>query len=178
MGLIDSTSRIERAILSEKQARKQEQEERRKEREELRKDKLEVQLAKKTARDYLRRAFDCTFARNGTPIYQVFQTLEARDIVLKQVAKQHGTLAGELAVDMYDVELQKVYKLYLADEKANGIQHTTPEEKIINRINAIKTIYNIIKYIIYGLLLLLFSPVILARLICGDPSKPKRRRSH
>ena len=32
MGLIDSTNRIERAILSDKQARKQEQEQRRKER--------------------------------------------------------------------------------------------------------------------------------------------------
>ena len=178
MGLIDSTNRIERAILSEKQARKQEQEERRKEREELRKDKLEVQLAKKTAKDYLNRAFNYTFARNGTPIYQAFQTIEARDIVLKETAKQHGTLVAELAIDMYDTELQKVYKMYLADEKAKGIKHTTPEEKIINHINTIKTLYNIIKYTTYGLLLLVLSPVILARLICGDPSKSKRRRSH
>lgn len=178
MGLIDSTNRIERAILSEKQARKQEQEERRKEREELRKDKLEVQLAKKTAKDYLHRAFNYTFARNGTPIYQTFQTIEVRDIVLKETAKQHGTLVAELAIDMYDTELQKVYKMYLADEKAKGIKHTTPEEKIINRINTIKTIFNIIKYTTYGLLLLILSPVILARLICGDVSKPKRRRSH
>lgn len=178
MGLIDSTNRIERAILSDKQARKQEQEERRKEREELRRDKAEIQLAKQTARDYLHRAFDYTFARNGTPIHQAFQTIEGRNAVLKQVAKQYGTLAGELAIDMYDAELQKVYKMYLADEKAKGIKHITPEEKIINRINTIKTIYNIIKYIVYGSLLLAFSPVILARLICGDPSKPKRRRSH
>lgn len=178
MGLIDSTNRIERAILSEKQARKQEQEERRKEREELRKDKLEVQLAKKTAKDYLHRAFDYTFARNGTPIYQTFQTIEARDIVLKQTAKQHGTLVAELAIDMYDTELQKVYKMYLADEKAKGIKHKTPEEKIIDKINTIRTIWNILKIIVYGSLLLIFSPVILARLICGDVSKPKRRRSH
>ena len=178
MGLIDSTNRIERAILSEKQARKQEQEQRRKEREELRKDKLEVQTAKKTSRENLHEVFDYIFAKNGTPIYQAFQTLEVRNETLKYIAKQHGTLVAELAVDMYDTELQKVYKMYLADEKAKGIKHITPEEKIINRINTIKTIYNIIKYIVYGSLLLAFSPVILARLICGDPSKPKRRRSH
>jgi len=178
MGLIDSTNRIERAILSEKQARKQEQEERRKEREELRRDKAEIQAAKKTAREYLNEIFNYSFERNGTPIYQAFQTLEGRNVVLKQVATQYGTLVGELAIDMYDSELQKVYKMYLADEKAKGIKHITPEEKIINRINTIKTIYNIIKYIAYGSILLLFSPVILARLICGDPSKSKRRRSH
>lgn len=178
MGLIDSTNRIERAILSEKQARKQEQEERRKEREELRKDKLEIQTAKKTAQEKLHEIFDYIFSRSGTPIYQAFQTLEVRNETLKYIAKQHGTLVGELAVDMYDLELQKVYKMYLADEKAKGIKHTTPEERIINRIDTIKTIYNIIKYIVYGSLLLIFSPVILARLICGDPSKSKRRRSH
>lgn len=178
MGLIDSTNRIERAILSDKQARKREQEERRKEREELRKDKAEIQLAKQTARDYLHRAFDYTFALNGTPIYQVFQTIEGRNIVLKQVAKQHGTLVGELAVDMYDVELQKVYKLYLADEKVKGIKHSTPEEKIIDKINIFRTIWRILKVVVYSSLLLILSPVILVRLISGDPSKPKRRRSH
>lgn len=178
MGLIDSTNRIERAILSDKQARKQEQEERRKEREELRRDKLEVQTAKKTAREYLNEIFNYSFERNGTPIRQAFQTLEIRNVVLKQVAKQYGTLVAELAIDMYDTELQKVYKLYLADEKAKGIKHKTPEEKIIDKINVARTVWHILKVIVYGSLLLAFSPVILARLICGDPSKPKRRRSH
>ena len=178
MGLIDTTNRIERAILSDKQARRQEQEERRKEREELRKDKLEVQIAKKTAREYLHEIFDYTFSRRGTPIYQAFQTLELRNKVLKTVAQQHGTLVGELAIDMYNTELQKVYKLYLSDEKAKGIKHKTPEENLIDKINIARNIWHILKTIVYGLLLLIFSPVILARLICGDPSKPKRRRSH
>ena len=178
MGLIDSTNRIERAILSDKQARKREQEERRKEREELRKDKIEVQMAKKTVGEYLYQIFSYSFERNGTPIHKAFQTLEIRNIVLKQVAKQHGTLAGELAIDLYDTELQKVYKLYLADEKVKGIKHKTPEEKLIDKINIVRAIWHILKFIVYGFLLLIFSPVILARLICGDPSKPKRRRSH
>lgn len=178
MGLIDSTNRIERAILSDKQARKREQEERKKEREELRKDKLEVQLAKKTAEEYLNQVFDYSFKRNGTPIYQAFQTLEVRNTVLKTIANQHGSLVTELAIDLYDKELQKVYKLYLADEKAKGIKHKTSEEKIIDKINIVRTIWRILKTIVYGSLLLIFSPVILARLICGDPSKPKRRRSH
>lgn len=178
MGLIDSTNRIERAILSDKQARKREQEERRKEREELRKDKLEVQLAKKTAEEYLNQVFSYSFKRNGTPIYQAFQTLEVRNTVLKTVANQHGALVTELAIDLYDKELQKVYKLYLADEKAKGIKHKTPEEKIINKINIVRAIWRILKTIVYSSLLLIFSPVILSRLICGDPSKPKRRRSH
>lgn len=178
MGLIDSTNRIERAILSDKQARKREHEERRKEREELRKDKLEVQLAKETAKEYLYQIFDYSFERNGTPIYQAFQTLEVRNMVLKQVTKQHGALVGELAIDMYDTELQKVYKLYLADEKARGIKHKTPEEKLIDKINIVRAIWRILKFIVYSFLLLILLPVILARLICGDPSKPKRRRSH
>lgn len=178
MGLIDSTNRIERAILSDKQARKQEQEERRKEREELRKDKLEVQTAKKTAAEYLNEMFIYMFERNGTPIYKAFQTLEVRNTVLKTVAKQHGTLVAELAIDLYDKELQKVYKLYLADEKVKGIKHKTPEEKLIDKINIVRTIWHILKVIVYGSLLLIFSPVILARLICGDVSKPKKRRSH
>lgn len=178
MGLIDSTNRIERAILSDKQARKQEQEERRKEREELRKDKLEVQTAKKTAREGLHEVFDYIFAKSGTPIYQAFQTLEVRNETLKYIAKQHGTLVGELAVDMYDSELQKVYKMYLADEKAKGIKHKTPEEKIIDKINVARTIWHALKIVVYGSLLLAFSPIILARLICGDPSKSKRRRLH
>lgn len=178
MGLIDSTNRIERAILSDKQARKQEQEERRKEREELRKDKIEVQMAKKTAGEYLNEMFVYSFERNGTPIYQAFQTLELRNKVLKQVAKQYGTLVSELAIDLYDKELQKVYKLYLADEKAKGIKHKTPEEKLIDKINIVRTIWRILKFIVYGSLLLILSPIILARLICGDVSKPKKRRSH
>jgi hypothetical protein len=178
MGLIDSTNRIERAILSDKQARKQEQEQRRKEREELRKDKAEIQLAKKTAKEFLRNAFDFTFSKNGTPIIKSLQTLEIKNIILKTVAKHHGTLVAELAIDMYDTELQKVYKMYLADEKAKGIKHKTPEEKIIDKINVARTIWHALKIVVYGSLLLAFSPVILARLICGDPSKPKRRRLH
>lgn len=178
MGLIDSTNRIERAILSDKQERKREREELKRVREEARQDKLEVQLAKKEAQQQLNNTFCFIFSKNGTKVLQALQTLEMRTKILKYIARQCGTLAGELAEPMYSTELQKVYKIYLADEKARGIKYKTPEEKIIDKINIVKTIWHSLKVAVYGSLLLIFSPVILARLISGDPSKPKRRRSH
>ena len=46
MGLIDSTNRIERAILSDKQARRLEREEKKRERKQKEREKLDISISK------------------------------------------------------------------------------------------------------------------------------------
>lgn len=162
MGLIDSTNRIERAILSDKQAKRLEREEKKRERKQKERDKLDKEIAKDVVTASLTEELSNIYellGYNGANLY--FKSLEAREKTINKVASNE--LEYITASGLYDRILSiidKRYKnneLYIQAQKLEELREK--EEKEIKKHNFAE-ICKIVAYCIYTSILAIIK-------ICG-----------
>ena len=109
MGLIDSTNRIERAILSDKQARRLEREEKRKKQAIKDRDKLEKEIATDTMAEGLAVEISAIYEALGyTGANLYFKSLESRERTILKVATNE--LEYKTACGLYDKTLASIDK--------------------------------------------------------------------
>lgn len=151
MGLIDSTNRIERAILSDKQARRIEREEKRKRQAIKDRDKLEKEIATDTMAEGLATEISAIYENigyNGANLY--FKSLESRERTILKVAKNE--LEYKTACGLYDKILASIDKRYKNNEnfiQAQKMQELKEEEEKAIKKHNFNEICKITAYCIY-----------------------------
>lgn len=187
MGLIDSTNRIERAILSDKQAKRLEREERKRERKEKERDRLDLSISKELMQEGLYNEFSGLYNQlgyNGASLY--LKSLDARQRILNKISSNE--LEYKTASGLYDKTLSSIDKIYKRNEEYNTAQaleelreqHQQEEKK--NNFNEICLgIAHIIYIVIVGILkvagFFLLIAMGLCKFICGiQPQQKKRYR--
>lgn len=185
MGLIDSTNRIERAILSDKQAKRLEREERKRERKEKERDRLDINISKDLMREALELEFTSLFDNlgyNGASLY--LKSLEARNRILRKITTNE--LEYKTANELYDRTLSSIDKIYKHNEEHTTAQaleelreqHQQEEKK--KNFNEIclgiaKAIYIAIVGILKVAGFFLLIAMGLTKFICGIQPQQKRR---
>ena len=151
MGLIDSTNRIERAILSDKQAKRLEREEKKRERKQKEREKLDISISKDLMEEALYNEFGELYnilGYNGANLY--LKSLESREKILCKIAKNE--LDYKIASGLYDKTLSSIDKIYKHDEQFKTAQKLeelrAEQEKEIKKHNFAE-ICKIIAYCIY-----------------------------
>ena len=187
MGLIDSTNRIERAILSDKQARRLEREEKKRERKEKERDKLDLSISRDLMQEGLYNEFSGLYNQlgyNGASLY--LKSLDSRQRILNKICSNE--LEYKTASGLYDKTLTSIDKIYKRNEEYNTAQaleelkeqHQQEEKK--NNFN--NTCLSIAKGFYIGIIGILktlgFFLLIcmgLCKFICGiQPQQKKRYR--
>lgn len=116
MGLIDSTNRIERAILSDKQAKRLEREEKKREKAIKDRDKLEKEIATDTMAEGLAVEISAIYEALGyTGANLYYKSLEARERTILKVAKNE--LEYKTACGLYNKTLSSIDKIYKHNEE-------------------------------------------------------------
>lgn len=185
MGLIDSTNRIERAILSDKQAKRLEREERKRERKQKERDRLDKEIAKDVITASLTEEISNIYnllGYNGANLY--FKSLEAREKTINKVASNE--LEYITASGLYDRILSSIDKIYKRNEEYNTAQaleelkaqHQQEEKK--NSLNSTclsiaKGFYIAIVGILKTIGFFLLICMGLCKFICGVQPQQKRR---
>ena len=121
MGLIDSTNRIERAISSDKQAKRLEREERKRERKQKERDRLDLSISKDLMQEGLYNEFSGLYNQlgyNGASLY--LKSLEARQRILNKIC--NNELEYKTANGLYDKTLLSIDKIYKRNEEYNTAQ--------------------------------------------------------
>lgn len=116
MGLIDSTNRIERAILSDKQAKRLEREERKRERKQKERDRLDLSISKELMQEGLYNEFSGLYNQlgyNGASLY--LKSLDARQRILNKIC--NNELEYKMASGLYDKVLSSIDKIYKHNEE-------------------------------------------------------------
>ena len=152
MGLIDSTNRIERAILSDKQAKRLEREEKKRERKQKERDRLDKEVAKDVITASLTEEMSNIYnllGYNGANLY--FKSLEAREKILNKICSNE--LEYKTASGLYDKTLSSIDKIYKRNEEYIQAQKLEElrekEEKEIKKHNFTE-ICKIIAFCIYS----------------------------
>lgn len=147
MGLIDSTNRIERAILSDKQAKRLEREERKREKAIKDRDKLDLSISKELMQQALQEEIKAIYSKtdyNTATLF--FKSLQAKELILNKVAKKE--LEHKVADEVYYKVLAKISKEYKAQEEFKQQTQELEELKKYHKNDVFKgialTIYNII----------------------------------
>lgn len=147
MGLIDSTNRIERAILSDKQAKRLEREEKRKRQAIKDRDKLDLSISKELMQQALQEEIKAIYSKtdyNTATLF--FKSLQAKELILQKIAKNE--LEYKVADEMYYKILAKVNKEYKAQSEFKQQTQELEELKKYHKNDVFKvialTIYNII----------------------------------
>lgn len=147
MGLIDSTNRIERAILSDKQAKRLEREEKRKRQAIKDRDKLDLSISKELMQQALQEEIKAIYSKtdyNTATLF--FKSLQAKELILNKVAKNE--LEHKVAEEMYYKVLNNISKEYKAQAEFKQQTQELEELKKYHKNDVFKvialTIYNII----------------------------------
>ena len=161
MGLIDSTNRIERAILSDKQARRLEREEKRKRQAIKDRDKLDLSISK----DLMQKALfeEISNIYNNTDFDTAvlfFKSLQAKELILRKISKNE--LEYKTADELYNKVLTKVTKERKADNEYK--QATAQLEELKKRQK--NEIYTNIAKAIYTCIIGVFKVIGFLILIC------------
>lgn len=168
MGLIDSTNRIERAILSDKQARRLEREEKRKRQVIKDRDKLEKEIATDTMAEGLAVEISAIYEALGyTGANLYYKSLEARERTILKVAKNE--LEYKTACGLYDKTLASIDKRHKLNEQYK-LQAKELEELKQEQTNTKKHNFNeickIVAYCIYSGIIAVFKIIGFLLLIC------------
>ena len=152
MGLIDSTNRIERAILSDKQAKALERAEKKREKAIKDRDKLEKEIAVDTMAESLAVEISAIYENigyNGANLY--FKSLESRERTILKVATNE--LEYRTADKIYDKTLANIDKRHKLNEQyklqAKELEELKEEQKSIKKHN-FNEICKITAYCIYS----------------------------
>lgn len=147
MGLIDSTSRIERAILSDKQARRLEREEKRRRQAIKDRDKLDLSISKDLMQEALQEEIKAIYSRtdyNTATLF--FKSIQSKELILQKVASNE--LEYRTAEEMYYKVLNKISKEYKAQAEFQQQTQELEELKKYHKNDVPKvialTLYNII----------------------------------
>ena len=185
MGLIDSTNRIERAILSDKQAKRLEREELKKERKERERDRLDLSISRDLMQEALYNEFCGLYNQlgyNGASLF--LKSLEARQRILNKIC--NNELEYKIASGLYDKTLSNIDKIYKRNEEYTQAQaleelkeqHQQEEKK--NSFNntclyIAKGFYIVIVGILKTAGFFLLICMGLTKFICGIQPQQKRR---
>lgn len=168
MGLIDSTNRIERAILSDKQAKRLEREERKRERKQKERDKLDKEVAKDVITASLTEEISNIYnllGYNGANLY--FKSLEAREKTINKVASNE--LEYKTACGLYDKILASIDKRHKLNEQyklqAKELEELKQEQANVKKHN-FNEICKIVAYCIYSGIIVVFKIIGFFLLIC------------
>ena len=147
MGLIDSTNRIERAILSDKQARRLEREEKRKRQAIKERDKLDLSISKELMQQALIEEITAIYNRTDFDTASLFfKSLQAKELILRKIATNE--LEHKTAEELYYKVLSKVTKEYKAQaefqQQTQKLEELKKQQKNDIYINIAKAIYTCI----------------------------------
>lgn len=185
MGLIDSTNRIERAILSDKQAKRLEREEKKRERKERERDRLDLSISRDLMQEGLYNEFSGLYNQlgyNGASLY--LKSLDARQRILNKIC--NNELEYKTASGLYDKTLSSIDKIYKRNEEYTQAQaleelreQHQQEEKKKNFNEICLGIAHVIYIAIVGILkvagFFLLIAMGLTKFICGIQPQQKRR---
>lgn len=147
MGLIDSTNRIERAILSDKQARRLEREEKKRDKSIKDRDKLDVSISKDLMQQALQEEITAIYKRtdyNTATLF--FKSIQSKELILQKIATNE--LEYKTAEEIYYKVLNKISKEYKAQAEFQQQTQELEELKKYHKNDVPKvialTLYNII----------------------------------
>ena len=179
MGLIDSTNRIERAILSDKQAKRLEREERKREKSIKDRDKLDLNISKELMQQALQEEIKAIYSKtdyNTATLF--FKSLQAKELILNKVAKNE--LEHKVAEEMYYKVLNKINKEYKAQEE---FKQQTQELEELKKYHS-NDVFKVIALTIYNVIIGIFKVIGFFILICMGFTKfiftvqPQRKRRY
>ena len=160
MGLIDSTNRIERAILSDKQARRLEREEKQRRQNIKDRDKLDLSISKDLMQQALTEEITAIYNRTDYNTASLFfKSLQAKELILQKIATNE--LQYKTAEEIYYKILNKINKEYKAQAEYMAQTQELEELKKYHKNDTFKiialTIYNIIigTFKVFGFLILI-----------------------
>lgn len=147
MGLIDSTNRIERAILSDKQARRLEREEKKKKQAIKERDKLDLSISKDLMQQALTEEITAIYKRTDYNTASLFfKSIQSKELILRKIASNE--LEYKTAEEMYYKALNKISKEYKAQAEYKQETQELEELKKYHKNDVPKvialTLYNII----------------------------------
>ena len=185
MGLIDSTNRIERAILSDKQAKRLEREERKRERKEKERDRLELSISKDLMQEGLYNEFSGLYNQlgyNGASLY--LKSLDARQRILNKISSNE--LEYKTANGLYDKTLLSIDKIYKRNEEystAQALEKLREQHQQEEKKNHFSNVcFNIAKGFYIGIIgtlktlgFFLLIAMGLCKFVCGIQPQQKRR---
>jgi len=185
MGLIDSTNRIERAILSDKQAKRLEREEKKRERKEKERDRLDLSISKDLMQEGLYNEFSGLYNQlgyNGASLY--LKSLEARQRILNKICSNE--LEYKTASGLYDKTLSSIDKIYKRNEEytqAQALEELREQYQQDEKKNKVNNVcFAIAKGLYIGVVgvlkvagFFLLIAMGLTKFICGIQPQQKRR---
>ena len=160
MGLIDSTNRIERAILTAKQEKAQERTEKKREKAIKDRDKLDLNISKELMQEALQEEIKAIYSRtdyNTATLF--FKSIQSKELILRKIASNE--LEYKTAEELYYKILAKISKEYKAQAEYQQATQEMEELKKYHKNDVFKvialTIYNIIIGIfkVFGFLILI-----------------------
>ena len=147
MGLIDSTNRIERALLTAKQEKAQERAEKKRDKAIKDRDKLDLNISKELMQQALQEEIKAIYNRtdyNTATLF--FKSIQSKELILKKIATNE--LEYKTAEEMYHKALNKISKEYKAQTEFQQQAQELEELKKYHKNDVYKsialTIYNII----------------------------------
>ena len=111
MGLIDSTNRIERALLTAKQEKAQERAEKKRDKAIKDRDKLDVSISKELMQEALQEEIKAIYNRtdyNTATLF--FKSIQSKELILQKIASNE--LEYKVASGLYDKTLSSIDKIY------------------------------------------------------------------
>lgn len=166
MGLIDSTNRIERAILSDKQAKRLEREERKRKKAIKDRNKLDITISKELMQEALQEEIKAIYSKtdyNTATLF--FKSLQAKELILQKVAKNE--LEYKVADEIYYKILAKVNKEYKAQSE---FKQQTQELEELKKYHS-NDVFKVIALTIYNIIIGIFKVIGFFILICAGFTK-------
>lgn len=161
MGLIDSTNRIERALLTAKQEKAQERAEKKRDKAIKDRDKLDLSISKELMQQALAEEITAIYSKtdfNTATLF--FKSLQAKELILRKIATNE--LEHKTAEELYYKVLSKVTKEYKA--QAEFQQQTQKLEELKKRQK--NDIYKNVALAIYTCIVSIFKVIGFLILIC------------
>ena len=186
MGLIDSTNRIERALLTAKQEKAQERAEKKQKQALAQRDKLEKEVAKDLMAEGLAVEISAIYdllGYNGASLY--FKSLEAREKIINKVAKNE--LEYLTACNLYDKISSGIDKRYKNNEifaQAQKMEELKEEEEKAIKKQNFNEICKIAAFCVYTGIIAVLKIIGFFLLVCLGFTKfifavqPQHKRRH
>ena len=161
MGLIDSTNRIERALLTAKQEKAQERAEKKRDKAIKDRDKLDLNISRELMQEALQEEIKAIYSRtdyNTATLF--FKSIQSKELILRKIASNE--LEYRTAEEMYYKVLNKISKEYKAQAE---FQQQTQELEELKKYHK-NDVYKGIALTIYNVIIGIFKVIGFFLLIC------------
>ena len=161
MGLIDSTNRIERALLTAKQEKAQERAEKKRDKAIKDRDKLDLNISRELMQEALQKEIRAIYSRTDYDTAALFfKSIQSKELIFRKIASNE--LEYRTAEEMYYKVLNKINKEYKAQAE---FQQQTQDLEELKRYHK-NDVFKVIALTIYNVIIGIFKVIGFFLLIC------------